>query len=353
MCDGCEHGSCDFDNAGKKRCTCDEGWANQIHVPGFNVQFGPCTKINYCAEPCVHGTCPNDPYNCECTPPYAGKECDVIQCPVCCPPLTCDCSNPEGVRCHDTWHHDCCLVKSCFRGDTLVHTANGLVPIEKIKEGDMVITRHEDDAPSMSYLRRVDQVRKRLFPARDLVVFRTQDEDIWVTPDHLFFEIISRSWISSIDVKTSDQLQALEGRKVKLQNHLRASDLLTSPDQTKLVAVYDISVNEYDRYSVGKQGLLAASCNIPSDLLARDKQVWGPSALPLFQAVEADKVGINCIHVYATRNTHNIIAIMIYINANLGLVMLSRNHDFQIALMRIYVRIANFTTKPRFQSADL
>lgn len=117
----------------------------------------------------------------------------MIQCPKCCPPQTCDCSNPNDVKCLPSWHHDCCLVKSCFRGDTLVHTAKGLVPIESIKEGDMVVTRHEGDDPSVTYLRRVDQVRKRLVPAKDLVVFRMHDEDIWVTPDHPFFESETRS----------------------------------------------------------------------------------------------------------------------------------------------------------------
>lgn len=274
---------------GLKKCRCDEGWANEIHVPGFNVFFGPCTKVKLCLQPCVHGSCPNDPYECECDGVYTGKECDRIQCPVCCPPLTCDCSKPKRPKCLPSWHHDCCLVKSCFTGDTLVHTANGMVPIEKIEEGDLVIVRHEDDAPTISYLRRVDQVRKRLFPARDLIMFQTEDEVIKVTPDHHFFESLSNSWMSAKKIKTSHLLQALDGKMVKIQKHLTAS---ASADENELVAVFDLSVNEYDRYSVGKKGILTASCNSTDDLKTRDKQVWGNSLIRLLHNIDAKEVRI-------------------------------------------------------------
>ena len=282
MCDGCEHGSCKHTTTGKQ-CTCDLGWSNQVHVPGFDLHYGPCTIITYCTEPCVHGTCPNDPYKCECNSPYVGTECDVIRCPKCCPPQTCDCSDVTNIHCLPRWHHDCCLLKSCFRGDTLVHTANGLVPIEEIKEGDMVMTRHEGDDPSVTHLRRVDQVRKRLVPARDLVVFRMNGEDIWVTPDHQFFEVGKRSWISAGMVKKTHSLHALKGKAVKLQHPaVTPVELYGAYDDTELVPVYDLSVDEYDRYSVGKEGLLAASCNHSDDMLNRDKQVWGEAAHPKF-----------------------------------------------------------------------
>lgn len=280
-CDGCVHGACAITTLGKS-CTCDYGWVNQIHVPGFDPHLGPCNIIWKCVEPCVHGSCPHDPYKCECTPPYVGTECDMIQCPKCCPPQTCNCSNLNDIKCLKDWHHDCCLLKSCFRGDTLVHTARGLVPIESIQEGDMVVTRHEGDDPSVTYLRRVDQVRKRLVPATDLVVFRMHNEDIWVTPDHPFFEIGTRSWVSATNVTTAHSLHTVKGKAVKLQHHLKASQLFTASKQAGLVAVYDLSIDEYDRYSVGRDGLLVASCNNSDDLTTRDKQVWGEVAHPNF-----------------------------------------------------------------------
>ena len=281
-CDGCAHGRCHHGPKGKV-CACDSGWMNEpLPVPGFDPTHGPCTKVRYCMEPCVHGGCPSDPYTCVCTAPYVGTHCDAMQCPKCCPPETCDCTDPNKAQCRPTWHHDCCLLKSCFRGDTLVHTDKGLVPIESIKEGDMVVTRHEGDDPSVTYLRRVDQVRKRLVPTKVLVVFRMQNEDIWVTPDHPFFEIGTGNWISAVNVTTSHSLQGLQGKTVKLQHQLKASQLLASSGEDSLVAVYDLSVDEYDRYTVGNEGLLVSSCNDSIVLANRDKQVWGESAHPGF-----------------------------------------------------------------------
>lgn len=283
-CDGCVHGRCHLAPLGKS-CACDAGWANQVHVPGFDPLHGPCTIIRYCMVPCVHGACLHDPYRCECSSAqYVGTECDTIRCPKCCPPETCDCSTLANIHCRPTWHHDCCLLKSCFRGDTLVHTARGMVPIETIKEGDMVVTRHEGDDSSVTYLRRVDQVRKQFVPKIDLVVFRTHEEDIWVTRDHPFFETVTGKWMSAVNVTTSHSLQGLNGKMVKLKNHLKASQLLTSADESGLVAVYDLSVDEYDRYAVGKDGLLVSACNNSDDLEHRDKQVWGEAAHPKFDS---------------------------------------------------------------------
>ena len=280
-CEGCAHGRCEIKN-NVKTCSCDYAWSNQRNVPGFDASYGPCNIIRYCAIPCSKGNCLTDPYVCKCTPPYTGTHCDVIQCQKCCPPQTCDCSDPNHIQCRKKWHHDCCLVKSCFRGDTLVHTTKGLVPIESVKEGDMVVTRHEGDDPSVTHLRRVDQVRKQLVPMRDLVVFRMHDEDIWVTPDHPFFEVGTGSWISAVNVTTSHSLQGLKGKVVKLEQQLKASQLLTSSDEANLVPVYDLSVHEYDRYVVGKDGLLVSACNNSVDLAARDKQVWGEAKYPSF-----------------------------------------------------------------------
>ena len=48
------------------------------------------------------------------------------------------------------------------------------------------------------------------------------------------------------------------------------------------IPVYDLSVREYDRYAVGREGLLASGCNTTGTLLTRDRQVWGALARPRF-----------------------------------------------------------------------
>lgn len=138
----------------------------------------------------------------------------------------------------------------------------------------MVVTRHEGEGPSVTHLRRVDQVRKQLVPTTSLVVLRMGDEDIWATPDHLFFEKETGSWIKSSNLTTSHSLHGLRGKTVKLQRHIKASELLASSDREDLTTVYDLSVYEYDRYSVGKDGILVSSCNQLVDLVIRDKAMW-------------------------------------------------------------------------------
>ena len=285
-CSGCEHGSCAL-HGGLKHCTCDYGWLNQAGtVPGFEPGSGPCNVIWKCVVPCVHGQCPSDPYKCVCTPPYQGAQCDVIKCPVCCPPEVCDCSNPNAIKCRPTWHHvdSCCLVLSCFRGDTMVQTSKGLVPIEDVKVGDMVITRHEGDDAGVTYFRRVDQVRKRFVSRRDLVVIQTPSQDIWATSNHPFYDETTRHWVAAGKLTTASALHAVSGKPVKLRGKILAPQLTTDSggEGQQVVPVYDLSVEEYDRYAVGKEGLLAASCNDTDSFQKRDKQVWGEAGHPLF-----------------------------------------------------------------------
>lgn len=170
-----------------------------------------------------------------------------------------------------------------------MHTAKGMVPIESIKEGDMVATRYEGEDPSVTHFRRVDKVRKRLVLVQELVVFRMHDEDIWVTPDHLFFEIGNRSWISAVNVTTSNFLQGLNRKVVKLKHHPKTPQQPASSKEASVIAVYDLSVHEYDRYAVGKDGLLVSSCSDVKDLENRDRQVWGERWNSMVKVSPSDK----------------------------------------------------------------
>ena len=164
----------------------------------------------------------------------------------------------------------------------MVHTARGLVPIETIKEVDMVVTQHENEAPSLTQLRRVDQVRRRNVTEKDLVVFRMHDEDIWVTREHPFFETVTGSWMTAGNVTASHSLQGLHGKMVKLQAHLKASELLALSEEATLFTVYDLSIDEYDRYAVGKHGLLVSACDNLTELELRDRKIWNNAMHRIF-----------------------------------------------------------------------
>ena len=181
----------------------------------------------------------------------------------------------------------------------MVHTARGLIPIETIKEGDMVVTRHENEAPSVTHLRRVDQVRRRNVTEKDLVVFRMHDEDIWVTREHPFFETVTGTWMTAGNVTASHSLQGLHGKMVKLQAHLKASELLASSEQSTLFTVYDLSIDEYDRYAVGKHGLLVSACDDLTELELRDRKIWDNAMhrifLSTFKKVRNTTIFINWV----------------------------------------------------------
>lgn len=68
----------------------------------------------------------------------------------------CDCFDFINIYCFLRWYYDCCLFKLCFRGDILVYIVNGLVLIEEIKEGDMVMICYEGDDFLVIYLCCVD-----------------------------------------------------------------------------------------------------------------------------------------------------------------------------------------------------
>ena len=75
----------------------------------------------------------------------------------------------------------------------------------------MVVTRHEGDTPDVTYMRRVDQVRKQHASPKDMVVFRSGGENIWVTYNHPFYVEGTKTWMSAVDVKTSHTLQSVKG----------------------------------------------------------------------------------------------------------------------------------------------
>ena len=165
------------------------------------------------------------------------------------------------------------------------------------------MTRHENEAPSVTHLRRVDQVRRRNVTEKDLVVFRMHDEDIWVTREHPFFETVTRSWMTAGNVTASHSLQGLHGKMVKLRAHLKASELLASSEQLTLFTVYDLSIDEYDRYAVGKHGLLVSACDDLTELELRDRKIWDNAMhrifLSTFKKVRNTTIFINWVQCRA------------------------------------------------------
>lgn len=124
---------------------------------------------------------------------------------------------------------------------------------------------------------------KKFVSPQELVVLRTGGEEIWTTFNHPFYDQKARKWVAAENISTAHTLHALQGKAVKLQQTLRGSKLVSLSASNDKIPVYDLVVHEYDRYAVGKDGLLVSSCN-NSDVLQRDRQIWGMEAHPMFMS---------------------------------------------------------------------
>lgn len=79
---------------------------------------------------------------------------------------------------------------ACFAGGTLVHTKNGLVPIEQIKVGDWVLSKHESGEGEREYKRvtqtfaHEDRPVNRIYLKGDLADGTERQFEIAVTSEH-------------------------------------------------------------------------------------------------------------------------------------------------------------------------
>lgn len=153
----------------------------------------------------------------------------------------------------------------CFVAGTLVHTANRLVTIEKVKTGDKVLSYNEGE-------RQVEyQTVVKTFVNHSSNLFEVkvegQSEPLVVTNGHPFYVHRARS-----------NLPADEGEWIA-SDKLVAGDLLLKPDGTWVkvlfvnhvfgeAAVYNFEVEQNHDYFVGQVGVLVhnqGSCDLVSE----------------------------------------------------------------------------------------
>ncbi len=140
----------------------------------------------------------------------------------------CDDSNVvDGDGCSDTCQNqcknlgflcdanaDCCsnfcnighCQNPCFRGDTVVATAEGLRPIRDLKPGDQVWSW--DETSKQTTLREVVKAYRN--PAMNLRRIKVGGETIRTTDAHPFF-VTGKGWVRAADIAVADTLRDQDG----------------------------------------------------------------------------------------------------------------------------------------------
>ena len=152
---------------------------------------------------------------------------------------------------------------NCFIAGTLVHTPDGNVPIERIKQGDLVWAWDEETgevsqkAVVETYVNETDE----------LVHVFVNGEEIITTPSHPFYSPV-KGWTDAIHLRAGDILVLVNGEYVVIEwiQH----EILESP-----VTVYNFQVADYHTYYVTDNGVLVHnSCNHGSAWNKEKRKHW-------------------------------------------------------------------------------
>jgi len=145
--------------------------------------------------------------------------------------------------------------KMCFIAGTLVHTSKGLVPIEEIQPGDLVLSRDEHD-PSKQGLKRVvntfvtnpDVLHHLTWEVRDVAGSPSQTETISASSPHPFF-VLNRpqpGFVPAGELQPGDIFSLADsGTATLTANRIEHA----APGQTFIT--YNFEVADYHTYFVG------------------------------------------------------------------------------------------------------
>jgi hypothetical protein len=131
---------------------------------------------------------------------------------------------------------------TCFPAGTLVHTSNGLRPIEEIHTGTMLWTMNESNG--QRELKPVKESHRRT--TLSMVIAELEDGTLFeITPDHRVMS--SGSWKEIQELKPMDELEDITGTALPLK-HIGIIN--------KSAVVYNFSVWDNENYFVTEAGLL-------------------------------------------------------------------------------------------------
>ncbi len=149
--------------------------------------------------------------------------------------------------------------RQCFVVGTLVHTAGGLVPIEQIEVGQLVLSR--DEASGVTEYRPVLS-RFVTHPARLLHIRSriSSDEDsssseiiFSCTPEHPFYSSAHDKFVLAEDLFIGEEIDLLDARATAFISDIEVER--GPPTTESLFTTYNIEVADFNTYFVTEAGL--------------------------------------------------------------------------------------------------
>ena len=169
---------------------------------------------------------------------------------------------------------------ACFIAGTMVLTTAGLVAIENIKAGDVVISTNPDTLETASktvletYVRKVDK----------LVHLTINGEEIVTTDNHPFY-VQGRGFINAGSLLVGDKLISVNGEDLFVEKHyIEETDVP--------VDVYNFQVEDHHTYFVGESAVwvhndMCQPQNVPDGMgQYKDKKGHHPMAKKAFEGAE-------------------------------------------------------------------
>ncbi|NLD47185.1 MAG: hypothetical protein GX660_08290, partial [Clostridiaceae bacterium] len=137
-----------------------------------------------------------------------------------------------------------CLEDGCFAGNTMVLTKSGSKRIDEIQEGEYILSK-DINTGEESY----KKVKQVYIKSTDTFIrLNVEGEEIRTTPSHLFFTD-DGWWKAADNIKAGDKIVDSSGRLREVYS--TELEKLNEPER-----IYNLNVEDYHTYFVGKSGLL-------------------------------------------------------------------------------------------------
>ncbi|MEN0054578.1 MAG: Hint domain-containing protein [Mucilaginibacter sp.] len=131
---------------------------------------------------------------------------------------------------------------TCFPAGTIVHTNNGLLPIEAVTINELLWTANE--LTGERELKPIKELHRRT--TLTMMVVELESGTLFeVTPDHRF--LTHGEWREIRELKPTDELENIVGQQVKIKN---------IESMTRNAVVYNFSVYDNENYFVTDDGIL-------------------------------------------------------------------------------------------------